>query len=343
MNEKIDFVVTWLDSDDPVWKEEYIKYKYGETKGDCSEVRFRNWGLFRYWFRAVEKYAPWVNKVFLVTNGKFPDWINEKCEKLVLIKHSDYIPEKFLPTFNSCTIELHMNKIPGLSEQFVYFNDDFYLNNPVRPKYFFKNGLPCDNNAETVFNVPIYDNDDKFGISMSVFTNIAVINKNFNRWYTVKQSPRKWLGCHLSFKERMLSLNLARQRKFVGFRYRHFEQPFLKSVIDEVWKKEPDMLLQSCTRFREEIILNPYFFRFWQFASNRFTPIKLAPHRSTVLKEYNIPQIKNMLSDSKIPSFCLNDIPNCTQEEFERTKNSIIELFENKLPNISQFEKASLL
>lgn len=69
---KIDFVVTWLDSGDPLWQAEYQKYK-GQTTGRTEAARFRNWGLFRYWFRAVEAYAPWVNKVFLVTNGKFPD------------------------------------------------------------------------------------------------------------------------------------------------------------------------------------------------------------------------------------------------------------------------------
>ena len=80
----IDFVVTWLDSTDSEWQKEYSLYK-GE-KYDPTSARFRNWDYFRYWFRAVEKNAPWVRKVFLVTNGKFPDWINPNCKKLTLIK-----------------------------------------------------------------------------------------------------------------------------------------------------------------------------------------------------------------------------------------------------------------
>ena len=68
----------------------------------------------------MEQYAPWVNKVYLVTNGTFPEWVNAECPKLVLVRHEDYIPEKFLPTFSSHTIELNMDKIPGLSEHFVY-------------------------------------------------------------------------------------------------------------------------------------------------------------------------------------------------------------------------------
>ena len=144
---KIDFVVLWLDSSDPQWQKDYATYS-PHAKFGKENVRFRDHDIFRYWFRAVEEYSPWVRKVFLITNGKFPDWINKDCSKLVLVEHSDYIPKQLLPTFNSGVIEIFLNRIQGLSEHFVYFNDDFYLNSPVKPEYYFKNGLPCDNNKE---------------------------------------------------------------------------------------------------------------------------------------------------------------------------------------------------
>ena len=149
MNDIIDFVVTWQDSSDPEWQKQFAKYKEEET-GRTENARFRNLDTLRYWFRAVEQYAPWVNKVYLVTNGTFPKWINANHPKLVLVKHSDYIPEEFLPTFNSITIELFMHRIKGLSEHFVYFNDDFFLNAPTKPELFFRNGLPCDHNKESL-------------------------------------------------------------------------------------------------------------------------------------------------------------------------------------------------
>ena len=71
----IDFVVTWLDSSDPEWQKNFVKFKK-ETTGNTESARFRNLDIFRYWFRAVEQYAPWVNKIYLVTNGTFPKWIN---------------------------------------------------------------------------------------------------------------------------------------------------------------------------------------------------------------------------------------------------------------------------
>ena len=66
--EKIDFVVPWVDSNDPEWIKSYNHYRPEKPIQDTA--RFRDWGIFRYWFRAVERYAPWVNKVFLITNGK---------------------------------------------------------------------------------------------------------------------------------------------------------------------------------------------------------------------------------------------------------------------------------
>ena len=84
----IDFVVTWLDSTDEEWQRQYAYYKK-QCTGRQEVARFRNMDIFQYWFRAVEQYAPWVHKVFLVTNGTFPKWINKEHPKLVLVKHSD--------------------------------------------------------------------------------------------------------------------------------------------------------------------------------------------------------------------------------------------------------------
>ena len=270
---KIDFVVTWLDSTDPEWQESYLKYR-PDSKGFKKDARFRNMDIFRYWFRAVEMYAPWVNKVYLVTNGKFPEWINKDNPKLVLVKHEDYMPKECLPTFNSCAIELHMHKIKGLSEHFVYFNDDMYLNAPITPEHYFKDGLPCDLNKETCFNVPIYTKEDRYGIYMQMLADIGIINSFFNRRETVKQSPSRWFGRHLGLRGNVMSFLLFHRRLFSGFSNFHIEQAYLKSVFNEVWEAAPEFMSASCTRFREDVTANPYIFRYWQFAKNLFYPLK---------------------------------------------------------------------
>lgn len=339
-NYKIDFVVTWLDSSDPEWQREYNKYKGITSSGDQTNARFRDWDLFKYWFRAVENNAPWVNKVFLITNGTFPKWINKEHPKLVLVKHSDFIPEKFLPTFNSCTIELHMNKIKGLSEHFVYFNDDCYINAPITPEYYFRKGLPCDWNAESFFNVPKYNPTDRFKILLSMMVDIGVLNAHFDRRKVCMQSPKRWMGFHLR-EGWLLSLFLLLYRKknlFIGFNWRHIEQPYLKSIFEEVWDKEPNMLEDSCTRFREEVILNPYIFRYWQFASNKFYPMPLKHTKNYRTIQRDIPKILKGILDSNIKSLCINDTPLCTDNEFVQFKEDIQQAFLKKYPQKSSYE-----
>ena len=333
---KIDFVVTWLDSSDPVWQSQYELYK--DSKGDKEKGRFRDMNTFQYWFRAVEMYAPWVNKVFLITNGKFPDWININNPKLVLIKHEDYIPLEFLPTFNSCTIELHMHRIKGLSEHFVYFNDDMVINHPVTPDYYFKNDLPCDYNKETCFNVPLYTPSEKFNIYMSMMADIGIVNAHFDRWKTVCLSPKRWFGPHLGLKGLIMSSILMKQHLFVGFSNYHCEQAFLKSTFNEVWDKEPGFLNASCTRFREEVTANPYLFRYWQLAKNMFYPSKRKSYAIHITDKSCTSIMDKVLLSDKYHSVCINDTSLCKDEDFKFAMSHATKLLEKKFPVKSSFE-----
>ncbi len=335
--EKIDFVVTWLDSDDPEWIAQYNQYRPEKPISDRG--RFREWGIFRYWFRAVEKYAPWVNKVFLVTNGKYPDWINEECPKLVLVKHSDYIDEKFLPTFNAATIELNMDKIEGLSETFVYFNDDTILNAPVTPDYYFRNGLPCDCNAETLLINPWWDPVEQYSIKINIFCDVAVLNHNFNRREVIRQNRKNWFGPHLWNGFFLFNMILHFLVYFQFFRWRHWEQPTLKSVIREIWEKEPDMMAKSCSRFRQDVGLTSYIIRYWQFASNRFHPVKWGGGKVFNINKNNIDDVCKALCNEKLKSVCLNDHPGLKEEDFPQVREAIHQVFERKFPQPSMFEK----
>ena len=88
MRDMIDFVITWVDDTDPVWLFDRGRYcGIPAVSGDC---RFRDWGLLQYWFRGVEKFAPWVNKVHFVTYGHLPEWLNTDHPKINIVKHADY-------------------------------------------------------------------------------------------------------------------------------------------------------------------------------------------------------------------------------------------------------------
>ena len=115
MEDPIDFVITWVDGNDPEWKKERDQYAalvHGEK--DNSIIRYRDWDLLRYWFRGVERFAPWVNNIFFVTWGHLPEWLNTDHPKLRIVKHSDFIPAEYLPTFSSNVFEyyFHNSNLP---------------------------------------------------------------------------------------------------------------------------------------------------------------------------------------------------------------------------------------
>ena len=85
---KIDFVITWVDGSDPVWRKEKNKYM-GIDETEAGETRYRDMGLLKYWFRAVEAYAPWVDQIHFVTWGHLPEWLNTECPKLHIVNHRD--------------------------------------------------------------------------------------------------------------------------------------------------------------------------------------------------------------------------------------------------------------
>ena len=92
MEEKIDFVVLWVDGNDPDFIREKNKYTSNSLQVDNDGDnlhRYRDYGTFNYWFRMVEKHAPWVNNIYLITNGQKPEWLNLNHPKLKWVRHSD--------------------------------------------------------------------------------------------------------------------------------------------------------------------------------------------------------------------------------------------------------------
>jgi len=142
-NKKIDFVLLWVDDKDIEWQKSKNRYM-AEDVNKITSNKYRDFDNLKYWFRGVEKFAPWVNQIFLLTCNQKPEWLNEKHPKLKLVNHTDFIREEYLPTFNSHTIELNFHRIKGLSEHFVYFNDDFFIINHVKQDDFFVNRTPKD-------------------------------------------------------------------------------------------------------------------------------------------------------------------------------------------------------
>lgn len=173
---------------------------------------------------------------------------------------------------------------------------------------------------------------------MSMLADIGIVNAHFNRWETVCQSPKRWLGPHLGLKGLIMSGILMKQRLFVGFSNYHTEQAYLKSTFEDVWEKEPEFLSSSCTRFREDVIANPYLFRYWQFAKNKFYPQKRKFATFHFFDKNVASGIEKALFNPQIASVCLNDSSLCPDDDFEYLDSHITKWFEKKFPEKSSFE-----
>jgi hypothetical protein len=135
----IDLVYLWVDGSDPKW----LKKKQGFLDKKINTVgRYQNNEELKYSLRSIEKHIPWVRKIFIVTDNQTPSFLDTNHSKIQIIDHSEIIPNEYLPSFNSSVIEYFMYKIPGLSEFFLYSNDDMFINADLTPSFFFRNGLP---------------------------------------------------------------------------------------------------------------------------------------------------------------------------------------------------------
>ena len=332
---EIDFVIIWVDGSDPEWLAEKAKYA-PPADTDNRPERYRDWGLLPYWFRGVEKFAPWVRRINFVTWGHIPKWLNTSHPKLNIVRHEDYIPEKYLPTFSSHTIELNLHRIEGLSENFVYFNDDMFLTAPVSQETFFKNGLPCDSG---VLNVHCYSPD--LPIQMIAINDAGVINHHYKIRDSISSAPMKWLN-PLYGKMLMRTIPLMFCPRFPGFFQPHLPSALKKTTFEEVWSAEPEMLDMTCShKFRSQYDVNQWVFREWQLAKNCFYPRSLGAGRCFFPDrdgKGEFERAAECISGRRKKLVCINDCK-LTEEEVRQYSRIITEAFEKSLPEKSEFEK----
>lgn len=331
---KIDFVISWVDGGDKAWQKEKNKYSgVAEDNTDAADERYRDWDNLKYWFRGVEKYAPWVRKIHFLTWGHLPKWLDTTHAKLHIVRHEDYIPKEYLPTFNSHTIEWNMHRIDGLSEQFVYFNDDIFLTGEVKPEDFFRDGKPCDMLAFQ----PVVANPKNPVMSHIYLNTSLVLCKYFSKRENVKKQPGKYFKIGyppLYFFYNFLELAFP---LFTGFYTVHGPSPFLKETFRTLWEMESELLDNTCRhKFRHEEDVGPYLAREWQKLSGNFYAKNVMKHFKYFDVESDNPSLVKTLTRQKANMICINDSNDPI--DFAHAKSQVIEAFDSVLPEKSDFE-----
>lgn len=323
---KIDIVLPWVDGNDPEWQAE--KEQFLHKKDRNEHQRFRDWDNLQYVFRGIEKYMPWVNKVYFITWGHLPSWLNVNHPKLVIVNHKDFIPSKYLPTFNSNTIDLNVFKIKGLSEQYILFNDDTFVIHATEETDFFKEGLPCD--LACISPQPV----NRDIIASIELNNLMIINSHFSP-KDVRANQAKWLH-PLYGTLNLRTLMFMRFKTIIGIFVPHLPISHLKSTVQELWKIEYEAYDSTCqNKFRTQLDINDWLSREWQLLSGNFFPRskKFGYLCGTTEKE----RIQELLALQSCKIVCINDDLN-DNALFEKTKNGIIKLLNHHFPDKCSYE-----
>eukprot|EP00873_Tetraselmis_striata_P029290 jgi/Tetstr1/449554/TSEL_036641.t1 len=127
--EHMSIVISWVNGSDPEYRQ--LRMQYGGRQ-NVGTSRDRDNGELRHALRSIERYMPWhKGAIFLVTPGHHPSWLDMSHPRVRVVNQDTLLPEHATPTFSSNVVEQFLHKIPGLSDIFLYWNDDFFLGRPV--------------------------------------------------------------------------------------------------------------------------------------------------------------------------------------------------------------------
>lgn len=336
MNDPIDIVIPWVDEKDPVWEAERQEWaiKSGKERFETSNVRFQCWDNLNLWFRAIEECMPWVNKIFLITYGHLPNFLKLDHPKLRIVRHDEYIPEEYRPTFNSNTIEMNIHRIPDLSENFILFSDDVFPLKPIEEEYYFKDNVICDEAIENIITTTGFGAVSN-AIRYSTVNNMFIINRHFKKKEVQAKNPEKWF-CE-DYGDRLGRTKACEYwYDFPGFYDPHMANAMKKSVLKYLWEIEAEALDKgSRDHFRGYADVTQYLIRYWQICSGEFNPRRT--QGKVFFPSINTYQdVVDAIKNELYPMISFNE--NCSPDEFLIMKRDINEALSNRFSNKSSYE-----
>lgn len=285
----VDYVFPYVNSSDPIWQQTYSKFckdnDIKENQFGNESARFRDFGsLIRFVFRSISKNMPFINNIFFIvqSESQVPEWLDKS--KVKIIYHDQFIPPRYLPTYNSTTIEMFLWNIPELSEHFIYGNDDLFALNLCEITDFYNDaGLP-----------KIHLNLKSKTYNISAFRKTVINGQNL----ILSDFPNK------------------APDKDVFYKTNHLMSPLLKSTVKQVWNKHKIDICNNISPFRTDKNVNQYIYSFYQVFSGQYIDEKFnGKYMDT--KGCVINDICDCLLDSTYKVICIND------SGLENEKNSI--------------------
>ena len=295
---KFDAVISYVDPSDKLWAKDYSN---ATGNYNISGPRFRSWGTLRYLFKAISENMPFVDRIILLVarESQVPIWVN--TETVRIVKHIEFIPKEFLPTFNSCTIESFMYRISDLSEHFIYFNDDMFPLNLLHVGDFFTEDVPH-------------------------------IKFLFDDVYSAKNMYR--CQCRSGMDMITSALNLSDYTLGKLIRVSHIPCPMLKFSLDKVGELCEDKIKKSATMLRMKKNVNQYIYAYYHYFTNNYIDDSASFIYTDI--EDNLDSIEDIILNSSIQLACFNDSGNVN--DYTNTSKNLRSIFERRFPNKCKYE-----
>lgn len=267
---KIDYLVPMVFPFDPEWQRTWRR-ACGAMLIDDAQLcaRYRTWCTEQLLIECVQRFMPWLNQIIIILAGpsQVQPWMAEMGVRVVF--HADFIPQEYLPTFNSCTIEMFLHRIPDLSERFIYGNDDMFPLSPLQPDDFFRGTLPCLEMTARQYPTP-----------PNQFHMVCAHGQDFVADVLGVEPPACW------------------------WHTGHSLAPILKCTCELLWQQRADELKASITPFRSQRNFNQYIYLWYQYMSGKYCTH--VPPRQYVSAKDGADAVRQAIREAE-GILCIND------------------------------------
>lgn len=309
----VDAVYTWVNHDDPGWRDLWRTVVGAEPHdrgtGSRSLDRFMNRDELKFSLRSLAEFAPWIRHVFVVTNCAAPPWLDAASPKITWVDHAQVIPSDCLPTFSSHAIESRLHHVPGLSDHFIYFNDDVFLMRPTLPRDFF----------------------EATGMSKSFLEDYGSVNGE------VHPDDPDYLNAARNGR-RLIEEAFGRSPTAL---HKHSPHALRKDVLAEMEERFSEPIARTTrNRFRtpDDVSTVSFLYHHYAYLTSRAVP---APSNALLLKPqtaHYAGKLQQLLEGGSAPiSLCLNDGGGSVG--FPHWSGHVTEFLEGCFPERSEFER----
>lgn len=310
----VDLVMTWVNGSDPAWLERkraaLVALHRAPDDASASERLYRDNGELRYALRSIERNAAWFRTLYLVTDDQVPDWLDTGNPRLRVVSHRELFAEVgHRHVFNSHAIAARLHHLPGLSDRYIYLNDDIFFARPTTPDLFFHaNGVA------------------KFFLSRSTLPSTQAHDAPEH-----EQARRN-------------SAQLVEREFGVAVTNNFFHAPVAQrgDVLADLEHRFPEVFAQTWrSQFRsaDDLEVNGWLHHYWAFCTGRAVPAGIRyDYFRAAADEDTLRRMARLLDRRDYDVFCVNDDDEATEEQ---RRANVVEYLESYFPTPSSFEKSS--